>query len=116
MIKIKSPQEIESMKAAGALSKAALRRAGAMVRPGVSTLDIDSAVESFIRLHGAVPTFKGYGGFPGSVCSSVNEQVVHGIPSPAVVLQEGDIISIDTGATYQGWVGDNAWTFYVGEV
>lgn len=116
MIKIKSPQEIDQMKAAGALSKAALRRAGAMIRPGVSTAEIDQAVEGFIRLHGAVPTFKGYGGFPGSVCASVNEQVVHGIPSPAVVLQEGDIISIDTGATYEGWVGDNAWTFYVGQV
>ena len=115
MINIKTPVEIEQMKAAGALSKAALRRAGALVRPGVSTKEIDQVVEGFIRLHGAVPTFKGYGGFPGSICSSVNEQVVHGIPSPSVLLQEGDIVSIDTGATYQGWVGDNAWTFYVGE-
>ena len=114
MIKIKSPEQIEQMKAAGALSKAALRRAGALVRPGATTMEIDQVVEGFIRLHGATPTFKGYGGFPGSVCSSVNEQIVHGIPSPSVILQEGDIISIDTGATYQGWVGDNAWTFYVG--
>ncbi len=114
MINIKTAQEIEEMKAAGALSKAALRRAGALVRPGVTTREIDQVVEGFIRLHGAVPTFKGYGGFPASICSSVNEQVVHGIPSPSTVLQEGDIISIDTGATYQGWVGDNAWTFYVG--
>ena len=116
MIKIKSPAQIEEMKIAGALSKAALRHAGSLVRPGVSTLEIDRAVEGFIRLHGAVPTFKGYGGFPGSVCSSVNEQVVHGIPSALVVLQEGDVISIDTGATKAGWVGDNAWTFYVGTV
>lgn len=116
MIHIKSELQIEQMKAAGALSKAALRRAGAMVKPGVSTQEIDSVVEGFIRLHGAVPTFKGYGGFPASICSSVNEQIVHGIPSPATILQEGDVISIDTGATYQGWVGDNAWTFYVGEV
>ncbi len=116
MIKIKSPREIEEMKAAGSLSKAALRRAGALVRPGVSTAEIDAAVESFIRLHHATPTFKGYGGFPGSVCSSRNEEVVHGIPSPSVILQEGDIISIDTGATKDGWVGDNAWTFYVGSV
>ena len=115
MINIKSPVDIEQMKAAGALSKAALRRAGALVRPGVSTKEIDQVVEGFIRLHGAVPTFKGYGGFPASICSSVNEQIVHGIPSPVTILQEGDIISIDTGATYQGWVGDNAWTFYVGE-
>lgn len=116
MIKIKSPQQIEQMKAAGALSKAALRLAGTLCVPGTTTLAIDTAVENFIRLHGAVPTFKGYGGFPGSVCASVNEQVVHGIPSPAVVLSEGDIVSIDTGATYQGWVGDNAWTFCVGKV
>ena len=115
MINIKSPVEIEQMKAAGALSKAALRRAGALIRPGVTTKEIDQVVEGFIRLHGAVPTFKGYGGFPASICSSVNEQVVHGIPSPSTVLQDGDIISIDTGATYRGWVGDNAWTFYVGE-
>ena len=116
MINIKTPQEIEEMKAAGALSKAALRRAGQMIKPGVTTLEIDQSLEAFIRLHGAVPTFKGYGGFPGTVCASVNEQIVHGIPSNAVVLQEGDVISIDTGATLNGWVGDNAWTFYVGEV
>ena len=98
MIHIKSESQIEQMKAAGALSKAALRRAGAMVKPGVSTQEIDSVVEGFIRLHGAVPTFKGYGGFPVSICSSVNEQIVHGIPSPATILQEGDVISIDIPA------------------
>lgn len=114
MIKIKKPFEIEQMKAAGAISKAALRRAGSLVKPGVTTLEIDRAVEGFIRLHGATPTFKGYGGFPGSICASPNEAVVHGIPSASLVLQDGDILSIDTGATFQGWVGDNAWTFYVG--
>ncbi len=116
MIRIKSPQEIEQMKAAGALSKAALRLCGSLIKPGVTTYDLDEAVEKFIRSHGAVPTFKGYSGFPASICASVNEQIVHGIPSPAVTLQEGDIVSIDTGATFNGWVGDNAWTFYVGEV
>ena len=116
MIKIKTPQEIEEMKAAGSISKAALRRAGAAVKPGVTTLEIDKLVENFIRLHGATPTFKGYGGFPGSICASVNEQIVHGIPSSQVVLKDGDILSIDTGATYKGWVGDNAWTYAVGTV
>ena len=116
MIKIKTPSQIEEMKVAGSLSKAALRHAGSLVRPGVTTLEIDRAVEGYIRLHGAVPTFKGYGGFPGSICSSVNEQVVHGIPSALVTLQEGDVISIDTGATKDGWVGDNAWTFFVGDI
>ncbi|WP_322153076.1 type I methionyl aminopeptidase [Paratractidigestivibacter sp.] len=115
MIKLKSPQQIEQMRAAGALSKAALRLAGSMVSAGMSTYDIDQAVESFIRSHDGTPTFKGYGGFPGSICVSVNDQVVHGIPSPSTVLKDGDIVSIDTGATYNGWVGDNAWTFFVGE-
>lgn len=115
MIHIKSPSEIEQMKQAGALSKGALRLAGSMVRPGVTTKEIDEAVESYLRLHGATPTFKGYGGFPGSICSSVNEQIVHGIPSPEVHLRDGDILSVDTGATFAGWVGDNAWTFFVGQ-
>lgn len=76
-----------------------------MVRPGVTTREIDQIVESYIRLHGATPTFKGYGGFPASICSSTNEQIVHGIPSPAVyALRDGDIISIDTGAILGGWV------------
>lgn len=116
MIHIKTEAEIEQMSAAGSLAKQALRLAGSLVRPGVSTKEIDQAVELFIRERGAKPTFKGYGGFPGSICTSVNEQIVHGIPSPTVTLSEGDIISIDAGATYGGWVGDNAWTFYVGTV
>lgn len=117
MIKIKSLEDMEEYRAtAGTLSKSALRRAGAMCKPGVSTQEIDRVVESFIRLHGATPGFKGYGGFPGSVCASINEQVVHGIPSPDVILKDGDIISIDTGANKNGWAGDNAWTFYVGHV
>ena len=116
MIHIKTPAEIEEYGQAGSLSKAALRLAGSLVRPGISTREIDSAVEGFIRLHGGTPAFKGYGGFPGSVCSSINEEIVHGIPSPTIFLNEGDIITFDTGATVAGWVGDNAWTFYVGEV
>ena len=114
MIIIKTPQEIEEFKVAGSLSKAVLRRAGRMVKPGVTTREIDQVVESFIRLHGATPGFKGLYGFPSSICASVNEEIVHGIPSERV-LMNGDIISIDTGATAGGWVGDNAWTFFVGE-
>lgn len=114
MIKIKSAQEIEQMKKAGALSKMALRRVGAMVRPGVSTFELDQLAEQIIRMHGGIPAFKGYGGFPGSICASLNEQVVHGIPNPDVILRDGDIISIDTGAIVDGWVGDNAWTFFCG--
>lgn len=116
MIKIKSAAEIDAFKKAGMVSKAALRLAGSMVRPGVSTKEIDAAVEGFIRLHGGIPGFKGLYGFPASICASVNEEIVHGIPSPMTFLNEGDIISIDTGATVDGWVGDNAWTFYVGKV
>ncbi len=115
MINIKTPAEIEQMKEAGAISKMALRRVGALIQPGVSTLELDRVAESIIRMHGATPAFKGYGGFPGSICCSINEQVVHGIPSPDVILEEGDIVSIDTGATKNGWVGDNAWTFYCGK-
>ncbi len=116
MINIKTPQEIEDYRAgAGALSKMVLRRVGAMVKPGVTTLELDEVAESLIRMHGAVPAFKGYGGFPASICCSVNNQVVHGIPSAEMRLSEGDIVSVDTGATLGGWVGDNAWTFFCGE-
>ena len=117
MIHIKTKEDMLEYKAtAGCLSKQALRVAGAMIKPGVSTREIDAAVEGFIRLHGATPGFKGDGGFPGSVCAAVNEQIVHGIPSPEVFLNDGDIISIDVGANKCGWAGDNAWTFYVGNV
>lgn len=115
-IQLKSPQEIEAMREAGRVSALALRMVGNLIVPGVTTRELDSFVENVIRLEGGTPTFKGYGGFPGSICASVNEKVVHGIPSDDVVLAEGDIISIDTGATVDGWVGDNAYTFAVGEV
>ena len=115
MIKIKSARQIEEMKSAGALSKTALRRVGEAVVSGVTTLELDAIAERVIRSAGATPTFKGYCGFPGTICASVNDQIVHGIPSSSVVLQDGDIVSVDVGATFGGWVGDNAWTFYCGE-
>ncbi|MEE8715680.1 MAG: type I methionyl aminopeptidase [Coriobacteriales bacterium] len=116
MISLKSAQDIEGLKVCGALSKEVLRRAGEMAKPGVTTLEIDRFVEDFIRSHGGVPGFKGYGGFPASICASVNDEVVHGIPSSKRVLKEGDVLSIDTGANVGGWAGDNAWTFAVGHV
>lgn len=116
MIIKKSPTEIEAMKEAGRISAKVLREVGARVHPGVSTLELDEFAETIIRLEGGIPAFKGYGGFPGSICASINEQIVHGIPSARVVLQEGDIISIDTGAIVDGWVGDNAWTYPVGRI
>lgn len=116
MIIKKSPADIEAMKEAGRISAKVLREVGAHVQPGVSTLELDEIAEMLIRLEGGIPAFKGYGGFPGSICASVNEQIVHGIPSKSIILQEGDIISIDTGAIIDGWVGDNAWTYPVGKV
>ncbi len=116
MIIRKSPAEIEAMREAGRVSAKVLREVGALVKPGVTTAELDEFAETLIRLEGGIPAFKGYGGFPGSICASVNDQIVHGIPSAKVVLKEGDIISIDTGAIVDGWVGDNAWTYAVGTV
>ena len=116
MIHKKSAAEIEAMKEAGRISAKVLREVGKLVQPGISTLELDTFVEQMIRLEGATPAFKGYCGFPGSICASVNEQIVHGIPSAKVILQEGDILSIDTGAVIDGWVGDNAWTYAVGQI
>ena len=116
MIIRKSPAEIEAMREAGRVSAKVLREVGALVKPGVTTAELDEFAETLIRLEGGIPAFKGYGGFPGSICASVNDQIVHGIPSKKVVLREGDIISIDTGAIVDGWVGDNAWTYAVGKV
>lgn len=113
---LKSPAEIEAMKEAGRVSAKALRVVGEHCKPGVSTLELDEIAETLIREEGGVPAFKGYGGFPGSICASINEQIIHGIPSKDAVLKSGDIISIDTGAIVDGWVGDNAWTFAVGGV
>ncbi|WP_433698566.1 type I methionyl aminopeptidase [Nocardiopsis sp. CA-288880] len=114
-VQIKTPEQIAKMRAAGQVVARALDTLRAAVRPGVSTLDLDSVAEKVIRDAGAVPSFKGYHGFPGSICASVNEEVVHGIPSARRVLAEGDIISIDCGAILDGWHGDSAITVAVGE-
>lgn len=113
---IKSPAEIEAMKEAGRISAKVLREVGKHIEPGISTLELDEIAERIIRLNGGIPAFKGYGGFPGSICASINEQIVHGIPSATVILKPGDIVSIDTGAIVDGWVGDNAWTYPVGSI
>jgi len=111
----KSPQEIEKMAAAGAVQAAALDLIASKIRPGVSTAELDAAAERFIRSQGGVPTFKGYRGFPGSICASPNSMVVHGIPG-RYRLSRGDILSVDIGVTLDGWVADAARTFAVGEV
>jgi methionyl aminopeptidase len=111
----KSPEEIEKMAKAGAILAATLDLLEGKIRPGVSTAELDQAAERFIRSRDAVPTFKGYRGFPGSICASPNAMVVHGIPGP-YRLERGDIISIDVGVTLDGWVADAARTFPVEEV
>src|SRR5919206_295710 len=115
MIIGKSQKEIEKMRAAGQLVGRVLQELRAMVEPGITTLDVDRAAEKMIRDAGALPTFKGYHGYPFSICASVNEQVVHGFPSD-YKLKEGDIFSIDVGATLEGFVGDTATTVPVGKV
>lgn len=116
MVVLKTRRELSAMREAGKISSRALRLAGEAVQPGVSTWEIDRLVREFIEKQGAVPTFLGYGGFPASSCISVNNVVIHGIPSKDVVIRQGDIVSIDIGATYEGFVGDNAWTFPCGDV
>lgn len=116
MIIIKSPREIELMAKAGRVTAGALQLVKESIVPGISTGELDRLVEEFYQKQGAIPAFKGYQGFPASICSSVNNQVVHGIPSKDVVLQEGDILSVDTGAIVGGYVGDAAVTFPVGEI
>ena len=115
MISIKSPRDMEKMRAAGRLTARARALAGSMIRPGVTTGEIDKAVRKFIESQGAKPSFLGYGGFPASICASVNEVVIHGIPGNRK-LQEGDIVSIDVGAYLDGFHGDCAATFPCGEV
>jgi methionyl aminopeptidase len=111
----KSPEEIEKMARAGAILVATLEQLEGRIRPGVSTAELDELAERFIRSRGAVPTFKGYRGFPGSICASPNSMVVHGIPGP-YRLKAGDIVSIDVGVTLDGWVADAARTFPVGQI
>jgi len=115
MITLKSSHEIDLMRQAGKITAAARALAGEMVRPGVTTQEIDKAVEEFIRKQGAVPSFLGYSGYPASACISVNDEVIHGIPGKRV-LQEGDIVSIDVGAYIGGFHGDCAATFACGTI
>lgn len=117
-IVIKSPQEIAVLREAGRINAMALDAVRQLIRPGVSTAELDAAAEDVIRKHGATPTFKGYPGptpYPASICVSVNEELVHGIPGTRK-LQSGDIVSVDCGSTFEGFVGDSAFTIGVGEI
>lgn len=118
---LKTEDEIELMRHANQLVAKTLAEVGRHIKPGVTTLQLDKVAEEFIRDHGAVPTFKGfpnpYGGpFPGSICTSVNDVVVHGIPDATIVLKDGDVISVDCGTLLEGFNGDSCYTFCVGEV
>ena len=116
MFVIKNNEQIALMKIAGRITAEALEVARELVRPGISTKEIDTQIRRHIEKSGATPSFLGYGGFPGSACISVNEQVIHGIPSEKITLKEGDIVKIDVGARYRGYNGDSARTFPVGKV
>ena len=116
MIQLKTPEQIEIMKVAGRITGEALLVAQEMIHEGVSTKEIDEKICRYIKKHGAKPTFLGYGGFPGSACISINDEVIHGIPSRNKILKNGDIVKIDVGASWKGFTGDSAKTFAVGEI
>jgi methionyl aminopeptidase len=116
MIIIKTDKEIEYMRQAGKVVANTLLKLEEVVKPGITTLELDRIAEEYIVKQNAKPSFKGYCGFPGSICTSINKEVVHGIPSKKVVLQEGDIVSVDCGAILNGYQGDAARTFAVGKI
>jgi methionyl aminopeptidase len=116
MIILKSPAEIQLMRESGRVTAAILRELARLIEPGVSTKDIADYVEKTITKNGMTPTFKGYNGFPAGACVSVNEEVIHGIPRKSRLLRAGDIVSVDIGATWKGYVSDAARTYAVGEI
>ncbi len=116
MIVLKTSRELSLMKEACVISAGALKAAGEAVAPGVSTADINRVAHEYIVKHGAVPTFLGYNGYPAASCISINDEVIHGIPNKKRIVKAGDIVSIDVGATFNGYVGDNAATFAAGEI
>lgn len=115
MLYIKTDEEVILLREANLLVSRTLAEIAGFIRPGVTTIYLDTIAETFIRDHGGVPGFKGYGGFPGTLCTSVNDEVVHGIPSE-ITLREGDILSVDCGVILNGWYGDSAYTFPVGDI
>ncbi|MBO5739176.1 type I methionyl aminopeptidase [bacterium] len=116
MITRKSRDEIKKMRHAGHIVALVHKKMHEVIEPGISTKELDSIALNIIKENKAIPTFLGYHGFPGCICASINEQVVHGIPSKDVILKEGDIIAVDVGATYGGMVGDSAWSYPVGKI
>jgi methionyl aminopeptidase len=115
MLYVKTDEEVGLLRESNMLVSRALAEIASIIKPGITTLYLDQIAEEFIRDNGATPAFKGYGGFPNTLCTSVNDEVVHGIPSD-YILKEGDIISVDCGVILNGWYGDSAYTFPVGEI
>ena len=116
MVIIKNSEQLALMRKAGKITAEALLVAREAVKPGVSTKEVDTKIRTYIEKCGASPSFLGYNGFPGSACISINDQVIHGIPSSKVIIQDGDIVKVDVGARYRGYNGDSARTFAVGRV
>lgn len=116
MVYLKTEEQIELLRESNLLVSRTLAELAKIIKPGISTAFLDKVAEEYIRDNGALPAFKGYNGFPASICASVNDQVVHGIPSEKLILKDGDIISIDCGTFKNGFVGDSAYTFCVGDV
>jgi len=116
MIIRKGPAELEKMERSNQMVARVLELLSGLIKPGISTLELDQVAEDFIRSSGGEPAFKGYRGFPGTVCASVNEEIVHGIPRNDKILRDGDILSVDVGVRYRGYYGDSARTFPVGEI
>ena len=116
MIQIKNAKELDGMRKANALSAAALKYGGEHIEAGMTTWELDKLIYDFIVKHGGTPNFKGLYGFPGTACISLNDTIIHGIPSHDIVIRPGDIVSIDTGAKIDGFNGDNACTYAVGKV
>ena len=116
MIRLKTAKELDIMREAGRISARALKIAGEAVEPGVTTYEIDNIAHKYIKSAGAKPSFLNYNGFPSSCCISINNEVIHGIPSQSRIIREGDIVSIDVGACFRGFHGDNAYTFACGDI
>ena len=116
MISLKTPEQLRLMREAGRITAETLLYVGEIIREGMSTLELDHLIRQFIERHGATPTFLGYNGFPGSACISLNEEVIHGIPSKKRIIREGDLVKVDVGACWRGYNGDSARTYPIGKV
>ena len=116
MISLKTPEQLRLMREAGRITAETLLYVGEIIREGMTTLELDRQIRQFIERHGATPSFLGYNGFPGSACISLNDEVIHGIPSKKRIIREGDLVKVDVGACWRGYHGDSARTYPIGQV